>query len=186
MTGAEFRVMIFAKKKSIALLISGILFSGASKGEKLSIDVANFDINVITTLTCEPFINGQKAFEYNLGTLNPGQIKNHKSFDVAVRCDAPGISTYLTAKLKSGGNVESSGDAIVFTIGAGKEGAGRLKLFDITDKAILFDGKTSFCEGVAGDSDNERICSLRPQTIIDPNANGGNFNVGVSFEVTVQ
>ncbi|EJN3746741.1 hypothetical protein NPX25_004893 [Escherichia coli] len=147
----------------------------------ITIPVTLINIQPTCDLTFTGLDGGTGNYTYFLGSLSPGQQRQHTPFKAVIDCrdvqGNEGVSTALTASVRQG----SVADNRIRMLVDGQENAAGPELWLETGGQRVPLNSTAFCQGNGLDH-NE--CSLTPVTRVPDNAPGGQVSATVVFDVT--
>lgn len=147
----------------------------------ITIPVTLINIQPTCDLTFTGLQGSKGNYSYTLGSLSPGQQRQHTPFKAVISCqDVQGnesVSTALTASVRQG----SVTDNRIRMLVDGQENAAGPELWlETGGQRVPLDG-TAFCQGNGLDR-NE--CTLTPVTQVPDSAAGGQVSATVVFDVT--
>ncbi|EGJ8836522.1 hypothetical protein ACV38A_003984 [Escherichia coli] len=147
----------------------------------ITIPVTLINIQATCDLTFTGLEGGLGNYSYSLGSLSPGQQRQHTPFKAVIDCrdvqGNEGVSTALTASVRQG---SVTGNRIRMLVDGQENAAGPELWLEAGGQPVPLNG-TAFCQGNALDR-NE--CSLTPFTQVPNGAPGGQVSATVVFDVT--
>lgn len=147
----------------------------------ITIPVTLINIQPTCDLTFTGLSGGAGNYSYPLGSLNPGQQRQHTPFKAVISCQDvqgnEGVSTALTATVRQGSVTDNR---IRMLVDGQENTAGPELWLETGGQRVPLDG-TAFCKGNGLDR-NE--CTLTPFTQVPDRAPGGQVLATVVFDVT--
>ncbi|ECU3284689.1 hypothetical protein DYO40_21815 [Salmonella enterica subsp. enterica serovar Javiana] len=147
----------------------------------VTIPVTLINIQPTCDLTFTGLDGGTGNYSYPLGSLSPGQQRQHTPFKAVINCrdvqGNEGVSTALTASVRQGSVTDNH---IRMLVDGQDNAAGPALWLETGGTRVPLDGM-AFCQG---NGLNRNECTLTPFTRVPDSAPGGQVSATVVFDVT--